>query len=78
MQAAPPVNPSAEQLMPGQVVIENPVINSPFEEPSRHFKFDKDGITDEVVKGRRVSAYFVPVPGIISMPPVFTWLTKTS
>ncbi len=29
-----------------QVVIENPVLNSPFEEPKRHFKFTEDGITD--------------------------------
>ena len=28
-----------------QVVIEHPVINSPFDEPSRHFKFDETGIT---------------------------------
>jgi hypothetical protein len=26
-------------------VIENPVINSPYEEPQRHFVFDNDGIT---------------------------------
>jgi hypothetical protein len=25
-----------------QVVIENPVINSPFEEPTRHFRFDDE------------------------------------
>ena len=45
-----------------QVVIENPVINSPFEEPRRHFKFTEEGITDEVVDGRRISEYFVPIP----------------
>ncbi len=44
------------------VVIENPVINSPFEEPRRHFRFTEDGITDEVVEGRRISEYFVPIP----------------
>ena len=44
-----------------QVVIENPIINSPFEEPQRHFKFDDDGITDEIVESRRVSAYFIPI-----------------
>ena len=32
-----------------QVVIENPVINSPFDEPSRHFRFGDEGITDEIV-----------------------------
>lgn len=45
-----------------QVVIENPVLNSPFREPTRHFRFSEDGITDEIVEGRRVSSYFVPVP----------------
>ncbi|WP_149264227.1 BPTD_3080 family restriction endonuclease [Actinomadura sp. K4S16] len=43
-------------------VIENPIINSPYLAPTRHFKFDNDGITNEVVDGRRDSAYFVPVP----------------
>lgn len=45
-----------------QVTIENPVINSPFEEPRRHFRFTEDGITDEIVDGRRISEYFVPIP----------------
>jgi type III restriction enzyme len=45
-----------------QVVIENPVINSPFEEPKLHFRFSKDGITDEKVESRRISSYFVPIP----------------
>jgi adenine-specific DNA-methyltransferase len=31
-----------------QVVIENPVLNSPFQEPKRHFRFTEDGITDEI------------------------------
>ena len=43
------------------VVIENPVINSPFEEPKRHFRFSRDGITDEIVESRRISSYFVPI-----------------
>ncbi len=41
-------------------VIENPIVNSPYREPSRHFVFDRDGITDEVAERRRPSAYFVP------------------
>lgn len=45
-----------------QVVIENPVITSPFEEPARHFRFDDDGITNEIVEGRRPSCYFIPIP----------------
>ena len=44
-----------------QVVIENPVINSPFEEPKRHFLFSEEGITNEIVETCRVSSYFVPI-----------------
>ena len=47
--------------MAKQVLIENPVINSPFEEPTRHFLFDDEGITDEIVEQRRSSCYFVPI-----------------
>ena len=47
--------------MPDEI-IENPILNSPFEEPSRHFKFTDDGITNEIVAGRRLSSYFVPIP----------------
>jgi type III restriction enzyme len=32
-----------------QVVIENPVINFPYLEPTCHFKFTDDGITDEII-----------------------------
>lgn len=32
-----------------QVIIDNPVINSPFAEPERHFCFTDDGITAEIV-----------------------------
>ncbi len=45
----------------GQSVIENPVLNSPFAEPARHFRFDDEGITDEIVAERRRSEYFVPI-----------------
>jgi type III restriction enzyme len=43
------------------VLIENPILNSPFREPSRHFRFDDEGITNEVVEGRRSSSYFIPI-----------------
>jgi type III restriction enzyme len=43
-------------------VITNPIINSPYHAPTRHFAFDNDGITDRVVGHRRPSSYFVPVP----------------
>lgn len=44
------------------VVIENPILNSPFKEPNRHFRFSDEGITNEKVEARRISAYFIPVP----------------
>ena len=45
-----------------QVVIENPILNSPYQEPRRHFRFTEEGITNEIVEARRVSSYFVPIP----------------
>lgn len=44
-----------------QTIIENPIINSPFAEPTHHFRFSDEGITDEVAEGRRSSSYFVPI-----------------
>jgi type III restriction enzyme len=44
-----------------QAVIENPIINSPFDEPTRHFRFSDEGITNEIDDGRRTSSYFVPI-----------------
>jgi len=43
------------------VTIENPILNSPFEAPDRHFRFDDEGITDQIERRRRRSAYFVPI-----------------
>ena len=43
-------------------IIPNPVINSPFDEPTRYFYFSEDGITDKIVESRRLSSYFIPVP----------------
>lgn len=45
-----------------KIVIENPILNSPYGEPIRHFRFDDDGITDEIVGARRISSYFIPIP----------------
>lgn len=44
-----------------QVVIENPIFNSPYNEPKRHFHFGDEGITDQIDDGRRVSSYFIPI-----------------
>ena len=43
------------------VTIENPILNSPYEEPTRHFKFDEDGITNGIATERGRSEYFVPI-----------------
>lgn len=43
-------------------VIPNPILNSPFEAPRRHFAFTEDGITDQIVDERRSAGYFVPIP----------------
>ena len=45
----------------GSVVIDNPIINSPFAEPVRHYRFDEGGITNQIVSKRRPSSYFVPI-----------------
>jgi type III restriction enzyme len=44
-----------------QVTIENPILNSAFDSPTRHFKFDNDGITREIEHSRRASAFFMPI-----------------
>jgi type III restriction enzyme len=45
-----------------RATIENPIINSPFSEPSRHFATSTDGeITGEIADRRRPSEFFVPV-----------------
>ncbi len=43
-------------------VIENPILNSTFSEPTRHWRFGDTGITNEIVEGRRPSSYFMPIP----------------
>jgi len=55
------VSPSATRTRE-QTVIHDPTLNSPFEEPQAHFRFDENGITDQVVHERRLSSYFVPIP----------------
>jgi type III restriction enzyme len=47
--------------MASRTTIENPVINSPFEEPRRHFVFTDEGISDTIATGRRKSVYFNPI-----------------
>src|SRR5229473_873911 len=44
-----------------QVVIENPISNSPFSEPTGHFRFINEGTNNENVDGRRPGSYFTEV-----------------
>ncbi|MCB1435376.1 MAG: hypothetical protein KDK75_23365, partial [Alphaproteobacteria bacterium] len=48
--------------MTQSVVITTPIINTPFDEPKRHYLFDEDGITNTIIEKRRVSEYYVPIP----------------
>jgi type III restriction enzyme len=44
------------------ITIDNPILNSPYHEPARHFRFDADDqITNDIVAGRRGSSYFLPI-----------------
>src|SRR3954467_293479 len=44
------------------VVIDNPILNSPYREPARHFRFDANNeITSNIDPGRRGSSYFLPI-----------------
>lgn len=52
-----------------QVVIENPVLNSPFREPTRHFRFTDEGITNEIEDGRRISSSNAPCALKSTKPP---------
>ena len=38
-----------------QVVIENPIINSPFDEPTRHFRFNDKGVANGEAAGMGTS-----------------------
>ena len=48
-------------MTPGRAAIENPVINSPFVEPTRHFRVEDGQVTGEIEPRRRPSEFFVPV-----------------
>ena len=49
------------QGMP-DTLIENPILNSPYREPTRHFRFARRGDHQRDRRDRRSSAYFVPIP----------------
>jgi type III restriction enzyme len=42
---------------------EDPILNSPYERPTRHWELDADGIpTQEIVQSRRESRLITPIP----------------
>src|SRR5690606_27246136 len=42
---------------------EEPILNSPYEYPSRHWELDKDGQpTGRIVEGRRPARFITPIP----------------
>lgn len=42
--------------------MKSPILNSPYFEPSRHFKADERGLTDDIIESRRPSSFYIPVP----------------
>ncbi len=42
--------------------MKSPILNSPYNEPTRHFKSDEKGVTDEILEFRRPSSFYIPVP----------------
>ena len=42
--------------------LSNPILNSPYEAPERHFALGSNGPTGEILPGRRPSESFIPVP----------------
>lgn len=42
--------------------MKSPILNSPYCEPSRHFKSDERGLTEDVLECRRPSNFYIPVP----------------
>src|SRR3989338_7798152 len=41
---------------------QNPILNSPYSEPCKHFDSNERGLTDEVLDSRRPSRFYIPVP----------------
>ena len=41
--------------------ISNPILNSPYEPPQRHFVIGPHGPTGQVAEGRRLSESFIPI-----------------
>jgi type III restriction enzyme len=42
--------------------LSNPVLNGPYDEPTRHFELGPNGPTGVIIEKRRPSEFFIPVP----------------
>lgn len=49
--------------MSSRTTIDRLIINSPYEEPQRHWRYDRETRTFELVEGRRPAGYVVATPG---------------
>ncbi len=47
----------------GKTTIDRLIVNSPFEEPARHWRYDQEARTFELVEGRRPAWYVMATPG---------------
>lgn len=46
----------------GEITLDNPVLNGPYDEPTAHFEIGPKGPTGQVISSRRPSEFFVPIP----------------
>ncbi|MFQ3583053.1 MAG: DEAD/DEAH box helicase family protein [Chloracidobacterium sp.] len=49
--------------MTGKTTIDRLIINSPYEEPQRHWRYDRETRTFDLIEGRRPAGYVVATPG---------------
>ncbi len=48
--------------MMARTTIDRLIINSPYEEPARHWRYDRETRTFDLVEGRRSAGYVVAAP----------------
>lgn len=55
--------------MAGSTQLDDPILNSPYDPPERHFEVGPNGPTGNVRTGRRPSESHIPIPGSIPFSP---------
>ena len=58
---SPPIQVNTVTTMPATFA-EQPILNSPYEYPSRHWQLENGAPTDRIVERRRLSEHITPVP----------------